>query len=331
MAIQRDNNPSSEFADAVLPRAESGSDLPRWLVVFGAAAAITLFVALLRYAIDLLGVVFVIILVGFAIRTLSDWLTEGESVSAWTVSALSLGLTGTVLVGLWLFNSQGFGGGSLQDALPGPVQRAVGWMEARGWGQRVLLPESEPAAAAGSGDRPFAGAGSASSTTTAAPQDGTGAAVAMAPPRGASDRVGSASAPPRARRGPTRPVATGQATAAPRPQDAAPPPAVAPSAPPIARVATTVDLSAPASSVVGRAVRLVAVVGGAAADRVPTGQVVFTAGGTTLGRAPLRRGTATLVTLSLEIGDHQLGAAYEGDDWHLPSAATRVGHAVRRQ
>lgn len=82
---------------------------------------------------------------------------------------------------------------------------------------------------------------------------------------------------------------------------------------------------------VGRTVRLVAVVGSASADRVPTGQVVFTAGDTTLGRAPLRRGTATLVTLSLEIGDHQLGAAYEGDEWHLPSAATRVGHTVRRQ
>jgi hypothetical protein len=96
-------------------------------------------------------------------------------------------------------------------------------------------------------------------------------------------------------------------------------------------VATTVDLTAPSASVVGRAVRLVAVVGSAAADRVPTGQVVFTAGDTTLGRAPLRRGTATLVTLSLEIGDHRLGAAYEGDEWHQPSASTRVEHAVRRQ
>jgi hypothetical protein len=59
--------------------------------------------------------------------------------------------------------------------------------------------------------------------------------------------------------------------------------------------------------------------------------VVFSAGATTLGRAPLRRGTATLVTLALEIGDHQLGAAYEGDEWHLPSAAPPVSHSVRRQ
>lgn len=329
MAIQRDNDPSSDFADAVLQRAESGSDLPRWLVVFGAAAGFTLFVALLRYAIDLLGVVFVIILVGFAIRTLSDWLTEGESVSAWTVSALSLGLTGTVLVGLWLFNSQGFGGGSLQDALPGPLQRTVGWMESRGWGQRVLLPERAPVASAGSGGRPFPGAGSATAATTAAPQERTGAPVAMAPPRVSSETVGSA--PSRARRAPPRAAAAGEATAAPRPQNPTPQAAPLPAAPPVARMATTTDLSAPGSSVVGRTVRLVAVVGSGSADRVPTGQVVFTAGVTTLGRAPLRRGTATLVTLSLEIGDHQLGAAYEGDEWHLPSAATRVGHTVRRQ
>lgn len=329
MPIQRDNDPSSEFADAVLPRAESGSDLPRWLVVLGAAAALTLFVALLRYAIDLLGVVFVIILVGFAIRTLSDWLTEGESVSAWTVSALSLGLTGTVLVGLWLFNSQGFGGSSLQDALPGPLQRVVGWMEARGWGQRVLLPGREAIVPAGSGDSPFPRAGSASASTAAASEDRTGAPDSMASRRAVSEPVGSTSS--RARRVPPRSAASGEATAAPRTRNAAPQPAPPPAAPPIARLSTTVALSAPASSVVGRAVRLVAVVGSAAADRVPTGQVVFTAGDTTLGRAPLHRGTATLVTLSLEIGDHQLGAAYEGDEWHLPSAVTRVGHTVRRQ
>ena len=96
------------------------------------------------------------------------------------------------------------------------------------------------------------------------------------------------------------------------------------------RASTTLEFSAPAASIVGRAVRLVAVVG-SASDRVPTGQVVFSAGSTTLGRAPVRRGTATLVTLSLEIGDHQLGAAYEGDQWHLPSTAAPVGHSVRRQ
>jgi hypothetical protein len=329
MAIQRDNDPSSQYSDPGLARAESGSDLPRWLVVFGAAAGFTLLVALLRYAIDLLGVVFVIILVGFAIRTLSDWLTEGEAVSAWTVSALSLGLTGTVLVGLWLFNSRGLGGNSLQDALPGPLQRAVGWMEDRGWGQRVLLPEREPGAASGSGGAPFPGA----ATGATAASDGTearqGPAVAMAPPRRASEPTAPASSRPR--RTSPRPARVGEAAAAPRSSDPVAPPAPSPATPAVSRASTRLALSAPGSSIVGRAVRLVAVVSADAPDRVPTGQVVFSAGATTLGRAPLRRGTATLVTLALEIGDHQFGAAYDGDEWHLPSAAPPVSHSVRRQ
>ena len=197
MALQRDNDPSADFPDAVLSRAESGSDLPRWLVVFGATAGFILLVALLRYAIDLLGVVFVIILVGFAIRTLSDWLTEGESVSAWTVSALSLGLMGTVLVALWLFNSQGFTGGRLQDSLPGPLQRSVSWMEARGWGQRVLLPGQEPASPSGSGGVPFANARTGSTNAVGAADERSGAAVAMAPPRVASESVAGPASRPR--------------------------------------------------------------------------------------------------------------------------------------
>ena len=114
--------------------------MPRWLVLLGVVAGFTLLVALVRYAIDLLGVVFIIILVGFAIRALSDWLTEGESVSGWAMSALSLGLTGTVLVGLWLVNSGNLSRSGLEQRLPGPIQRTVTWLEERGWGQRVLLP-----------------------------------------------------------------------------------------------------------------------------------------------------------------------------------------------
>ncbi len=112
--------------------------------------------ALLRYAIDLLGVVFVIILVGFAIRALSDWLTEGESVSGWAMSALSLGLMGTVVVGLWLFNSRDHASDALQRRLPGPIHRTVSWMEAQGWGQRVLLPGGSSSVVAVS-NRPASG------------------------------------------------------------------------------------------------------------------------------------------------------------------------------
>ena len=115
--------------------------------------------ALLRYAIDLLGVVFVIILVGFAIRALSDWLTEGESVSGWAMSALSLGLMGTVLVGLWLFNSRDIASEALQNRLPGPIQRTVSWLEAQGWGQRVLLPGASASGALAGGGPAESGGG----------------------------------------------------------------------------------------------------------------------------------------------------------------------------
>ena len=114
-----------------LPPAQSGEDVPRWLVILGLVAGLTLLVALLRYAVDLLGVVFVIILVGFAIRALSDWLTEGESVSGWAMSALSLGLMGTVLVGLWLFNSRDLASEPCRSACPGRFSARC-----RGWSRR---------------------------------------------------------------------------------------------------------------------------------------------------------------------------------------------------
>jgi hypothetical protein len=134
----------------------------------------------------------------------------------------------------------------------------------------------------------------------------------------------------RGRRVPGRANGLGEAAAATRPAD---PPAdtAATAAPSAARESTTISLSAPATSIVGRAVRLVAVVGSRLGEHVPTGEVVFSAGSTTLGRAPLRRGTAMLVTLSLEIGEHQLTAAYDGDDRHLPSESARLAHQVRRQ
>src|SRR4029077_13249142 len=87
----------------------------------------------------LLGVVFLIILVGFSIRAVSDWLTEGESVSVWALAAVFAGLSGTVLVGLWLFGSRDMTTGALERGLPPPVLAVSDWFEAHGWGQRVLL------------------------------------------------------------------------------------------------------------------------------------------------------------------------------------------------
>src|SRR5262245_9857533 len=89
----------------VPPPARTSEDLPRWAFILVGAVALTFLLALVRFAIDLLGVVFLIILVGFSIRTISDWLTEEESVSAWAMSAVSTGLMGTMLVGLWIFSA----------------------------------------------------------------------------------------------------------------------------------------------------------------------------------------------------------------------------------
>ena len=139
MVLQQDKGSAPPPFDTGLPRTQSSEDVPRWLVVLGIAAACTLLVALLRYAIDLLGVVFLIILVGFYIRAFSDWLTEGESVSAWALVAVLAGLFGTVLVGLWLFGSRDMTTGALERGLPTPVLAVSDWFEAHGWGQRVLL------------------------------------------------------------------------------------------------------------------------------------------------------------------------------------------------
>ena len=153
MVFQRDKGAPPDSFETGLPPAQSGEDVPRWLVDPRAwSPGLTLLVALLRYAIDLLGVVFVIILVGFAIRALSDWLTEGESVSGWAMSALSLGLMGTVLVGLWLFNSRDL---AVRDPADAPA-RARSSARCRGWSRRggasacccpaVRRPERWPAA-----------------------------------------------------------------------------------------------------------------------------------------------------------------------------------------
>ena len=154
MVFQRDKDVPQDTFETGLPPAQSGEEVPRWLVILGLVAGFTLLVALLRYAVDLLGVVFVIILVGFAIRAFSDWLTEGESVSGWAMSALSLGLMGTVLVGLWLVSSRDIASEAIQMRLPGPIQRTVSWLESQGWGQRVLLPGGSASGALAGGSGP---------------------------------------------------------------------------------------------------------------------------------------------------------------------------------
>jgi Bacterial Ig-like domain (group 3) len=290
-----------------------GRDVPRWLVLFGLTAGMTLLVALLRYAIDLLGVVFVIILVGFALRAVSDWLTEGESVSAWALSALSLGLTGTLVVGLWLFNSRELTGRVIQ--LPGSVQRTVTWLEAKGWGQRVLLPGGATSSALAGGLQPGEApqapavpatpSAPAPRTATEVPMPEMPATLASSPSKRADADAGAASE--------TAALAMAAPLAAPR-------------------MPTRVALSvSPRAAVVGRSVRLTAIVRAGDGAAVGGGSVVFLAGDVPLGRTPVRNGVAELVTLDLALGDHRLTASYDGDRTHLPSQSPPVIQSVTRR
>lgn len=326
-------------------RARRGGDSSRWLVVLGVVAGLTLFVALLRYAIDLLGVAFVIALVGFALRTVSDWLTEEESLSAWAMSAVSFSLIGTVLVGVWLFNSRD---GSSEVMLPGPVARAVTWMERQGWGQRVLLPR-EPAPVPAPVPRP-ADRGGRPGAAPAPPPSGTPAPTAPAPAMGTASSTASRGTRSRTagERGPsdpaggTRAEASGgtAATASPEPESAAarapadtntvPEPEPAPAA-----IPTTLTLSvSPDNPVVGQSVRLTARLS-VPADVEPGGTVAFYDGSRLIGRASLRRAghgwEASLVTLRLGVGDHDLQAVYDGSDQLAASRSPSFPVSVTRR
>jgi hypothetical protein len=327
MVFQRDKGASPDVFETGLPPAQSGEDVPRWLVILGLVAGLTLLVALLRYAVDLLGVVFVIILVGFSIPALSDWLTEGESVSGWAMSALSLGLMGTVLVGLWLFNSQSIAADSLHSRLPGPIQSTVSWLESQGWGQRVLLPGSSSSVALIRDSSPER---DRSDSATAAD---TGDPVSMPPQTQPSQVSGAIAAVTRPKRPATRPSpAPGEAEAAsPASTTANEPASPAPVEP--AAVPTSITIIAtPTRAVVGSSVRITAHVRAMGdTESSPTGTVEFAADDVVLGHANVSNGTAVLVTLSLAIGDHTLSATYDGDGTHLPSRSASISQAVARK
>lgn len=323
--FQRDKDGASESFDTDLSTAQSGEDVPRWLIVLGLVAGLTLLVALLRYAIDLLGGVFVIILVGFAIRALSDWLTEGESVSGWAMSALSMGLMGTALVGLWLFNSRDIASDAIQAKLPGPIQATVAWLETQGWGQRVLL--SGGAGLGGGGGTGPAPAG----TPAAAEASDSGEPVTMARhPRVLPPLSEGRVTRPR-NTTPKRGASAADAEAAPAPSRSSEPTPVPPVAAPAA-VATRVALSvSPVRPVVGQSVRLTAAVRADGRRGQPGGVVLFLSNGVVIGRAAVRNGTAVLTTLGLAIGDHQLSAEYAGDAAHLPSRSATISQVVARK
>jgi uncharacterized repeat protein (TIGR01451 family) len=80
----------------------------------------------------------------------------------------------------------------------------------------------------------------------------------------------------------------------------------------------------PPSSSYGQPVTLAATVGGVASR----GWVTFTDGSTTIGQAVVTGGTAALVTSSLALGAHQIGATYGGDAVNASSVAVPVSEVV---
>ena len=334
MILQRDKGIGSPAQfNTGLPPVQTTEEVPRWLAILGLTAALTLLVALLRYAIDLLGVVFLIIFVGFSIRTISDWLTEGESVSTWALAAVISGLAGTTFVVMWLFGSNSALEG-IESRLPAPVRASVGLLESHGWGQRVLL--TERAGVFGSGAQ-LAPGGLSGAATMAAPPSGPGVELPSLRSRDQRKRTGakdddfgtaeaseldrrsSAAGEQRSR---TRGLASGTQAA----NDVRPASNV--------ETFTTIVTSRP-STVVGTSVKLTAFVTAATGSKAPSGVIVFQRDGVVLGTSTLRGGpdgsTASLTTTSLPIGDHDIVAYYPGEPGFSSSYSPAVRQIVARR
>lgn len=335
MRFQRDHAERVP-GDPGKPGEENGAN-PRWLPALGLAVVLTLVAALARFAIDLLGVVFLIVVVGFSLRAISDWLTEADTVSGWSIGAVVLGLAGTVVVGTWLFGSSSLNpGAALSRRLPAPVVSTIGWLEARGWGQRVLLragPRPGPVQHAGGG-----GTGRAAT--------GGGHLGTPAPVEGPSFSLRAPSAPPlqsshgRGRKAQAPGVADAATVSDSAGAPAAPARAVvhetAPAPEPAQPIATGTSLTTTYDSVrVGTSVRLTAKVEAMEGEYLPAGRVVFYRGSEVLGTVRLRAtpdgAIAILSTLDLAIGVHEISAEYTGGGGFAPSRSAAVRQTVRRQ
>jgi hypothetical protein len=336
MVAQRDKGIGSPgHFQTGLPPVQITEEVPRWLAILGLTAALTLFVALLRYAIDLLGVVFLIIVVGFSIRTVSDWLTEGESVSGWALGAVLSGMAGTGLVMLWIFGS---GPQPIERRLPGPMMTTVSWLESHGWGQRVLL--SEGTGGIRSGPQMARGGGATPIVRTPAPApSGPDLTMPSLPSSPAKRRSGARESDPGvAEASPLDPRARpNERPAQPKTRSRSAPggPEAETSLPPVnVETSTTLSTSSPSVSV-GASVRLTAIVSAASDGGAPAGVVVFEREGVVIGTAPLRSGPngsrASLTTLGLPIGNHELVAVYPGTSGFSSSRSVPVRQVVTRR
>ena len=328
------SNEQSSAAPAVTTQGRSGEprgEVPRWLVIGGATAALTLLLALLRFAIDLLGVVFLLVLAGFSLRALSDWLADGDSVSGWSILAVLLSVFGTFAVGLWLFDGRAAARSSvIERRLPVVLTRAIDWAEAQGWGRRVLLP-------GGPIDR-MARREAASPAPAQAGETAT-AHASGARPGATAPRAGEAATAPQLRVKTAAPrrrerirVRSAEAEAA-MSAGAEHAPSLRP-AQPLTQTATELTSTQP-SARVGTSVRLVATVSAATAAAPPKGTVVFRTGDEVLGSAMLGvqdgEAMASLIVLRLAVGTHLVSAEYLGQDGFDGSRSAVLTQVVTRQ
>ena len=115
------------------------------LLVAAISLPVTLFVVLLRYAIDLLGLVCIVMIVARSTRdALADWWGgdsfDEELDARWAIAAVAVGIVGTAVSVVWLFStSDSKLLADLQTRLPPSLVRTLEFAEQRGWGQRAFL------------------------------------------------------------------------------------------------------------------------------------------------------------------------------------------------
>jgi hypothetical protein len=116
-----------------------------WGPVIAVVASGILFLVLLRWAIDVLLFLSTLLLLAHSTRdTLQDWLAresfEGEPDPVWALGAVSAGVFGTVIAGLWLFAGSDTGARFADRYAPMVVNRAIAVGERHGWGRRTFWP-----------------------------------------------------------------------------------------------------------------------------------------------------------------------------------------------
>ena len=287
-------DPASEPAPAAEPRHT------RWPVVTGLSIAGAAFALLLRFAVDVLALISLLVIVNSWTRdALADWAAgkrfEDEPDPLWAIGAVGVGVFGSLLAVIWLAGTTPWGSQSrIAHYVPSVLTRAALWAETNGWGQRLVLPGGpvrmpQSSAEGRAGVRPDQQARpspvSATRETPVATSGRTGGAASGA--AGSTGRQASG---------------TAEAATTGRPRERTG----------IAAIETSVVIasSQPAARA-GAPVRFTARV--TAADARPTGAVVFRGGRRMLGRAPVDQdGTATVSVSNLAVGEHVITAEFAG-------------------